>query len=41
MPDSPFTGIRLYMESWEIEARAAGDDSVTRELLYAGPGSAP
>ena len=40
VPARPFVGLRLYMEVWDIEARAAGDEKIRRELIYgsAGPG---
>ena len=33
-PEDPFTGLRIYRESWNIEARHAGLPGVSRALIY-------
>jgi hypothetical protein len=34
VPPEPLIGLRLYRESWDIEARARGDNTMERTLLY-------
>jgi hypothetical protein len=34
VPPEPLIGLRLYNESWDIEARARGDMAIERTLLY-------
>jgi len=40
VPPLPFTGLRLYVEVWNLEDRARGDSSMQRLLLFDG-GQAP
>jgi hypothetical protein len=34
VPAMPFVGLRLYRETWDVDARAAGSTAVTRTLVY-------
>lgn len=39
VPESPFTGLRLYLETWDIEERQSGSTLKERRLLYEFDGS--
>lgn len=40
-PAAPFVGLRLYMETWDVEERDRDPAAVTRRLLHAYPASPP
>jgi hypothetical protein len=34
VPAAPFTGLRLYLESWDVEGRARGERGAERTLVH-------